>query len=506
MLSVLRDLYHCDAYRLQDGDKITPNIHPAKGLKQGCPLSPLLFSLFISDIGSKLNEDAGNGNWGVPVKLNDSTVFYITHLLYADDLTLVACSEDALGYLLYNLSHYAKRKGLTVNVDKCAAMTFFAGKDTPELDVRYEGRRIPVVKEFKYLGIWFDERMNMRRAADRLCGSLYASLGNVLQQANMLGIRDMPHIMLFLIQTFVLPGALYGAQVWGSDLLDPGVRMTHFKLQRVLLGIYRRLLGVRVATRSENIVDEVGAYPLQYYWLRLCLRFWNSCISSDNSLLDRIMRAEVFLARSECRPCWLFNVNEALSRFCSYGELGFEQGSDNLEAVQVHQVLEEWSEYQFQLRSVMCGDPTEEFPEHRQLSMYLNHFRLERNNQGRIPLHPYLSIGSCISPSVRKSMSCLRLCSNGLLMNRIRPRNHMNANLNRDDWCCPRCDTIIEGVKPLDDEHHLLFHCMSTNHLRHDPRFVSLPFTDLSALMHVDDCIPLCHYVHECLLIATPNE
>eukprot|EP00983_Pelagomonas_calceolata_P001149 40065-Pelagomonas_calceolata.AAC.1 len=45
---ILKD-YHVDEYTILDGDK-RANVQPSLGIKQGCPLYPLLFSIHLNDI------------------------------------------------------------------------------------------------------------------------------------------------------------------------------------------------------------------------------------------------------------------------------------------------------------------------------------------------------------------------------------------------------------------------------------------------------------------------
>jgi hypothetical protein len=57
-----------DAYRLVDGLTRSAPISPSKGVKQGCPLSPILFALFLSDVGAALGMHHSTGRMGVPMQ------------------------------------------------------------------------------------------------------------------------------------------------------------------------------------------------------------------------------------------------------------------------------------------------------------------------------------------------------------------------------------------------------------------------------------------------------
>ena len=83
------------------------------GLRQGCILSPLLFSLFINSVVTKLNEAE------VEVKCGTKL---ISMLLYADDAVIFAEDEKSMRLGLDVLMGWCREWSIEVNGEKCGVM------------------------------------------------------------------------------------------------------------------------------------------------------------------------------------------------------------------------------------------------------------------------------------------------------------------------------------------------------------------------------------------------
>ena len=183
-LRVLSTLYQHNFIMVSVEGSLTDKISQRIGVPQGDKLSPILFSLFISDLSSIL----------------ESTGCFV--VFYADDLAVASSSLQSLQHALDKLDKYCALNLMNVNVKKTKMMKFRKGGPLAHTDaVKYRGQPIEFVNNFKYLGITLSTTLSPNAHLSSLYNNARSSFNSARR----------------LFDAIVYPSGAYGIQVFSLD-------------------------------------------------------------------------------------------------------------------------------------------------------------------------------------------------------------------------------------------------------------------------------------------------
>ena len=115
ILDATQSLYERVQCTVKVNDLFSPWFPVTHGVKQGCKISPTLFSIYINDLAQEINRL----NCGVNL---DGTI--ISVLQYADDIVLIAPTEENLQLMLDTMNSWCRKWKLTVNQEKPKVIHF----------------------------------------------------------------------------------------------------------------------------------------------------------------------------------------------------------------------------------------------------------------------------------------------------------------------------------------------------------------------------------------------
>jgi hypothetical protein len=196
-------------------------------MKQGCPLSPLLFGFFIDGLEKRLNALEGDA----PPMLGQLAVRL---LLYANDLALMSHTPAGLQKQLYVLQAFCCERQLTMNVKKNKIVVFEAHKSMCQA-FQYEGKAIEQLNSFNYLGVELHGTKGMQVAIQRLAMSGKKAVFALQCRCAELRIFD-PALQCQLFDTLVKPVLSYGCEVWSDHMARKQLEVVHWAFLKSLLG------------------------------------------------------------------------------------------------------------------------------------------------------------------------------------------------------------------------------------------------------------------------------
>ncbi len=121
MYKMLKSIYANVKSCVRHKNGVTDYFDCPIGVKQGCILSPLLFSFFINELSLEIQQ---NGKHGVQLYPD---MYELLILLFADDVILISDTVNGLQTQIDTLFQYTISWKLTVNTDKTKIVVFRKG-------------------------------------------------------------------------------------------------------------------------------------------------------------------------------------------------------------------------------------------------------------------------------------------------------------------------------------------------------------------------------------------
>ena len=254
-------------------DRYTNWFQVSCGLKQGCILSPLLFSMYINDLASDLEQL----NMGIRIGGQQVAI-----MMYADDIVLLSSSPEGLQHMADRLYSWCSTWKLQVNLDKTKIMHVRPGPKSNRTSFlfKYGQQDISITDKYVYLGMLFTELLDMQQTCKSISQSANRALGLLIAKSKAIG--GMPfETFSKLYDSLVQPIIDYSAGIWGTNSV-PFIGSVQRRAERYFLGVGRY-------TPNAALHGELGwKSPEHRQWLsvfRLFLRLKNMDKSRINSLV-----------------------------------------------------------------------------------------------------------------------------------------------------------------------------------------------------------------------------
>lgn len=201
MIGFIRRMYANTHMRVRIDNACSRPYKYDRGVRQGCPTSPLLFNIYINDIL--------NNTQPVPIP---GLEHGLRGLMFADDTVIIAESHRDLVSKLDGIHTWMADNAMEINPSKCGVM-LITSSESPLDAVHYNGETFPMVDKYVYLGVEFNNKLDILQMSKHRLDKgkqALAALSTTLSNTRVpLAYKRM------LIQSVLIPTLHYGAEIFG---------------------------------------------------------------------------------------------------------------------------------------------------------------------------------------------------------------------------------------------------------------------------------------------------
>jgi hypothetical protein len=256
---IIRNLYGSISSSVKVGGKTSRRVQMRQGVRQGCPLSPILFNCFINELAKRLREaDCGFAAGGKDV----------VSLLYADDVVLMAYSAEKLQVLINVVDTFCRQWHMDINIKKSEVMVVPGGrKPPPKVKFTCREKELKEVSQYKYLGIQFTSKLDwgthIEYALDK-ANKRTRSMSKLLTNS-----RISSRAKFLVWKAYVRPLLDYGSEVWVATKLQAEKiesAQTRAGVQGLKLNSKTSTHAVRVLMGCSSLTNRHKRSSLNYFF------------------------------------------------------------------------------------------------------------------------------------------------------------------------------------------------------------------------------------------------
>jgi len=207
----LSNLYLSSKARAKFLDMLSDEFPIKRGVRQGCPLSPILFNLFINDVLNNCDKYGVNiGNSKCCGGLG----------LFADDIVLISPSEKKLQKFLNCVLRWANKNEMSFGINKCDTMiikpiNYISPLFSTEPTFYLGMCAIPKTSSYIYLGIPFTDDLLLNHIIKYLYSKVKKSLFSL---SHFFSNKHIPiALKKKILKSYVISKAIYFSPLLGSN-------------------------------------------------------------------------------------------------------------------------------------------------------------------------------------------------------------------------------------------------------------------------------------------------
>jgi hypothetical protein len=257
-----------------------------QGVRQGCLMSPLLFSIYTERI---MNEALDNINEGLRIGGE-----LVKEVRFADDQAVVASSQGGLQRLINELNQHSEESNMKINVKKTKAMRISKSGEGI-ISLYLNNQQIEQVKKFKYLGsiITADGRCQEEiRTRISMAKTAFNKRKELLTKCLKTETKKK------IVKTIIWSILLYGSETWTLQESDKK------KIEAFEMWIWRRMQKISWQQRktNEEVLDSINERRSLLSTIIKRKKNWIGHILRGDGLMKTVIEGRFVGNRKRGRP------------------------------------------------------------------------------------------------------------------------------------------------------------------------------------------------------------